>query len=244
MSWHRVAVFVAHPAHLLTVAGLIQRYQPHVLIWTEPTVDGKAAPAVVRAGLDLLGLTPRTVCLDVSESRSYRWAYEGAVGPFEGLRDRILDWLRDVQPDAVLGDAFELSNFQHDVGRALLDAALRVYRVQEPTVRNYEFPLSCRTAADLDQMRYQAFPQGPHETFCLSEQERRRKEEVLGWAASMSDFIATVAPLFPRIDEEPYRPVPWYRDYASPPPGLERHYDDYGRMLARRGALAQPILFE
>jgi hypothetical protein len=114
----------------------------------------------------------------------------------------------------------------------------------DPAVQNYEFPLSCRTEPGVDQVRYQVFPDGPHETLRLSDQERQRKEEVVRWAGTISDVVSALAPLYPRLDEESYRAVPWDRDYASPPPGLERHYDDYGRALTQRGVLESPILFD
>jgi hypothetical protein len=244
MSFPKAAIVVAHPVHLLTVAGLIQRYRPHVLIWTNSAIEGKAAPELVEKALAFLGLDGLATMLGIEESESYQWAYAGAIAPFARIRDDMLDWLRRVRPDMVFGDAFELSNFQHDVGRAALDAALREYRRQHASVENYEFPLSCRTEDDLSKLRYQVFPHGEHEVFRLNDAELKRKEQAIRWAWSLSNFIAQVAPQFPPIHEEPYRAVPWDRDYTVPPRGLKRHYDDDGRERVRRGALAQCILFE
>src|SRR5436190_23642627 len=125
MEGKRVAVVVSHPAHLLTVLGMLLRCRPAILILNR-TVAGQ--DEMVRLALRDIDLEEGTTTLGTSEPESYACALAGDHGFHLALGRRIRDWLFRVRPEVVLGDAFEAYSFQHDVGRALLDDAVRRYR--------------------------------------------------------------------------------------------------------------------
>jgi hypothetical protein len=238
--WSDVALVVAHPAHAIMVAGMVQRYKPNILVLGKST----AQESIVRHGLSLLGMQEKATFLEFSDSESYARALTGDFDYHIALGKQISDWLLRISPRVVLGDAFELSNFQHDLGRALLDNALRSYRTKSGDVQNYEFPICSRSEEGTSKLCFQRFPFGEHETFCLTAPEITIKRTLGQWASQHDDFIATVCPMIPDIQKEPYRPVPWDRDYTMPPSGLKKHYDDRGREEVSAGRYAQPILFD
>src|SRR5437660_134019 len=94
-----VAMVFAHPAHEILVAGLMQRHRPHLLFLTRSDSGGDGGrEALARAGLERLGLTAQATFLGVSEVESYARALEGDAAYYLRLRDRLLDWLREVRP--------------------------------------------------------------------------------------------------------------------------------------------------
>jgi hypothetical protein len=244
MSGERVAMVFAHPGHEIVVAGLMQRHRPHILFLTAADSGGSAGRAeLARQGLDLLGLPGRATFLNVSEVQSYAWALNGTAGRYREIGDQILGWLQEVRPAAVFGDAFELYNFHHDLGRALLDGALRRYGERFGLPRNYECPLVCRTDPNLMCLRFQEFAGGPFEVFRLSEPELSGKRALVDWVRQRHPEAARVAGLFPPLNQEVYRAVPPDRDYSVAPAGLRRHYDDWGRLQVLLGKHRQPLLF-
>ena len=102
MDASRVAMVFAHPGHEVLVAGMMQRYRPHLLFLTQADSGGhQEREEWARQGLDVLGLADRATYLGMVEPHSYHWALTGNVSPYLKLRDRILDWLRAVRPTAV-----------------------------------------------------------------------------------------------------------------------------------------------
>lgn len=243
----RTAFVVAHPAHLLTVCGMLIRWRPHVLILNR-TSQGPGAGQVelVQRGLQMLGVGDRTTCLDIDEPESYRCALAGDYGFHTRPIPKMVDWLVRVQPDRVLGDAFEMSNFQHDIGCVQLHAALGLYeQAQATNVPHYEFPLSCRESYAGAPLKFGVFVGTPGETFELSAEEIALKRQLVEWAAIHDPFIADVAPKFEtHAGIERLRRVPNDRDYARPVPGLALHYDQRGRQEVANGRYSTAISFE
>lgn len=231
----RVAVIVAHPAHLLTITGLLLRWRPQVLALYR---EGAGHGPVVRATLDALELGDRYTNFAVSEPQSFGCALAGDFGFHAALGARVADWVRAVRPDAVLGDAYEASNFHHDVGRVLIDAAVR-----GTGVANFEFPLSCRGAEPGEPLRYGTFPFGPFRALQLTAEEAHLKRRLVDTVCRASAFVANVAPQFASPDAECYRPVPDDRDYTAPPPGLALYYDERGREVVSAGLHARAVTF-
>jgi len=242
MDVNRCAMVFAHPGHELAVAGLLQRYQPHLLFLTRADSAGDVErEPLALYGLGELGLTERTKFLSISEIDIYRWLLEGELGPFIELRRKLVAWLEDIRPDSLFGDAFELSNVVHDIGRALLDSAWREYR-KRVACENFELPLVCRTEPGLWNLRFQEFPSGDFEIFHLTEGETRLKKSLADWAGTQRTEAAMVKGFF-LIEREVYRRVPSDRDYTKPPEGLRLHYDEWNDLQVQRGKHAQPILF-
>jgi hypothetical protein len=238
----RCAMVFAHPAHELLVAGLLQRRRPHLLFLTRGDSAGDTEREMLaQHGLQQVGLAERTTFLSVSESDLYRWLLAGDVTPFLELRRRIVEWLDAVRPRQLFGDAFELVNVVHDVGRALLDSAWRECRLGFPC-DNFELPLVCRTEPELWTLRFQEFPDGLFETVRLTDPEIKVKQALADWLGMRRVEAAMAGELFP-LDREVFRPVPPDRDYTIPPPGLRFHYDEWGRIQVQRGKYAQAISF-
>lgn len=245
IEFSSVAIVVSHPAHLLTVAGLIQRCRPKILACSgSDSSDAGKQAKIMQAGLEQIGCLAPPSFFDIDDHEAYKWVHAGDWVPFFQIRERILQWIREASPDVVLGDAFECSNYMHDVIRALLDSALREYRNDHPTVRNFEFPLACRTVEEPSRLRFQFFPSGVVEEFALTEAEVARKQALALWALPQSEFIREIAPQFPPINIEPLRAIPWNRDYSKVPEGVEKHYDRRGLELVEKGLYSSPILFE
>jgi hypothetical protein len=245
METKRVAFVVSHAAHLLTVVGMALRWRPYVLLLTSSATGvGARQGDLIRTGLAKIGLRDRAHGLAIDEAQSYREALAGNFAFHMSATSRILDWIKEVRPEAVFGDAFELTNYQHDVGRLLLDAAIKRSRQEGLDVTNYEFPLCFRPAQDRARLQFGVFPSGHYEQFRLSREEIASKVQIVDWATRLDKFIAYAAPLFPGPEIERYRKVPSDRDYSVPPPNLARHYDDRGREEVAAGRYTQAISFE
>src|SRR3954469_9870889 len=129
MNGKRVAVIVSHPAHLLTIAGMLLRWQPDALILFRSVAGGGVGQeAAIRPALASLGLADRTTSFAVSETESFDHALAGDFAYPAVLSERVFAWLRTVQPDVVLGDAYETYNFHHDAARLMIDGAVRRLR--------------------------------------------------------------------------------------------------------------------
>lgn len=232
----------AHPGHELAVAGLLQRNRPHLLFITRADSAGDVErESLTFQGLEQLGLVDRATFLGVAEADIYRWLLERELGPFLELRGKLLAWLETVRPVTLFGDAFELSNVVHDIGRALLDSAWREYRKRDEC-ENFELPLVFRTEPEVWNLRFQQFNHGEFETFQLTEEEVRLKKSLADWAGTQRTEAAMVKSFF-QIEREVYCKVPPDRDYTEPPQGLRFHYDEWGLMQVQRGKYAEAILF-
>jgi hypothetical protein len=239
----RCAMVFAHPAHELAVLGLIQRLRPPLLFLTRADSAGEQErEEFAREGLRQLGLAETTTFLGIAEAEVFRWLIEGDVRPVLALRARVLDWLDRTKPDAVFGDAFELTNVVHDLGRAVLDSALREWTRANPC-RNFELPLASRTAPEIWKFHIQEFPGDTPEVFLLDAEQQRAKQGIADRMAGKLREAAIGAQVFP-LEREVFREVPPDRDYAVPPPGLRLHYDDWGRLQVARGKYREAILFD
>lgn len=239
----RVAFVVSHPAHLLTVLGMVLRWRPRILMLIEaPTGPGAGQEDLVREGLELAGLDDHCDALRFDKDESYRRALAGDHGYHLEIGARIQEWIREVKPDAVLGDAYEASNFQHDIGRLLLDEALR-FNATLLSGGNFEFPLSSRRHGDRTELRFGQFQAGTWETFSLTPEEAAIKESVVEWARDLDPFVDQVANFFPDLKSESYRAVPQDRNYLNPPPGLDLYYDERGREEVDKGTYETAITF-
>jgi hypothetical protein len=224
---------------------MLLRWRPDVLLLTHAVAGpGVGQERRVRPVLEQLGLGDRVTSLGVSETDSYQRALAGDVGYHLALGRRVGDWLLGARPDAVLGDAFESYNFQHDVARLLIDHAVGECRRRGRVVENYEFPLACRPDRAGAGVLYATFPTGPFHTLRLTREELAVKARLAAEAARLDPVVAEVMPLFPALDREPYRAVPDARDYSRPPAGLARHYDELALREVAAGRHARPIRFD
>ena len=204
----RISVVVAHAAHLLSILGMVTRWRPEVLILTQSdTTLGKQQANVIQAGLHMVGLADRVTYLGIDEVTSYRQALAGNFSFHIEALPRITAWLERVEPEAVFGDAFELTNYQHDVGRLLLDAAVTKHRARGLRLRSYEIPLSVQPSLPCGPLQFGSFLSGPFERFRLTAAEAGLKQRVVDWASTVDSFVGKVAPLFPGLDVEIYREV-------------------------------------
>jgi hypothetical protein len=161
------------------------------------------------------------------------------------LGEQIYEWLAQNNPDVIIGDAFELANFQHDLTRFLIDRAIQKYQsLHGRSIENYEIPICCRVEEGIGNLRFQTFPYGDYGVFLLTEQEVSLKQKVADWASGQDEFISKVCKLIQNSREEPYRAVPADRNYATPPQGLKKHYDDRGEEEVNAGRYTVPISFE
>lgn len=232
----------AHPGHELLAVGLMQRYRPHLLFLTRADSAGDTErEALAMEGLEKLGLAEQATFLHLHEHDLYRWLFEIDAKAIQGLRNEVLSWLERVGPTHLFGDAYEVSNVTHDLGRAVLDSAYRAYSRNKPC-ENYELPLVCRTEPELWKLRFQEFPFGPFETITLTPEELATKQSVADWITTRRVEAELARHLF-KLETEVYRAVPTDRDYSRPPEGLQLHYDDWGRMQVMRGKYERPISF-
>jgi hypothetical protein len=240
-----LAIVTSHAAHLLTVTGLVLRFRPQVLLLTQTSVGPAAAQVeLVETLLNRVGLGGHVTTADIDEPESYRRALAGDFSYHLRMMPQIVDWLQKVRPAAVLGDAYEMSNYQHDVGRLMLDCAIKRYNRSGHAAENYEFPLSSRLDRDDAPLTFGRFLTGPSEEFRLLPPEIATKRQVVELAARHDAFVSNVAPLFPGVDVEYYRSVPLDRNYHRPAAGLARHYDLRGREEVAAGRYAAAICFE
>lgn len=236
-----LAIVVAHPAHLLAVAGVLLRWRPRALVVFRAVAGGGLGQErVVRSALDALGVADLVTELGVSETESFARALAGDVSFHRALGKRVTDWLKQQRPRTVLADAYEAYNFHHDLARLFVDVAVR----ELPGTANCEFPLSFRPDVPHAPVRYGSFLAEPGRAVCLSDAEVRAKELVLSAAARTDPFVANVIPMFADRATERYRTVPAARDYTAPPPGYARFYDERGLELQAAGRVPRAVTFE
>ncbi len=241
----RLAVVVSHPAHLLTILGILLRWRPHILMLDEAlTGPGAGQTSRIQMGLNMVGLSDRASSFEIDEDESYRRALQQDHAYHIALSDRILAWLGEVNPTHVLGDAFEASNFQHDIGRLMLDDAIDRFRDAGHAVENLEFPLSSALDEPEAPLVYGRFLTGEWCDYRLDEAQIRMKRQAVQWARGQDAFVDHVADEFPSLEIESYRPVPATRDYLSPPGGLALHYDVRGREEVAAGKYETAISFD
>src|SRR5262245_31041286 len=243
MEDKRVAIVVSHPSHLLTVAGMLLRWRPHILMVYRAVGGGVDQENVIRSELRPLRLEERMTSFSVNESESFNRALAGDFDFHATIGERIFDWLLEVRPQTVFGDAYETYNFHHDVTRLLLDGALSRYQSLGCEVENCEFPLSCRVDRPDAAVQYGVFPFGAFQELHLDARESVLKRRLIAGAAEVDPFVAGVAPLFPDLRVETYRAVPPDRDYTLPLPGLSLYYDERGREVVSAGLYRQAITF-
>ena len=242
MDSKRTAMVFAHPGHELAVAGMLQRHRPHLLFLTQADSAGdREREKLALHGLQELGLADRATFLSISEIDIHGWLLDSRLAPFLAMRDQVLQWLEQVRPAALFGDAFELWNVVHDIGRALLDSAWRQYS-NNAVCDNFELPLVCRTEPGLSNLRFQQFPHGDFDVFHLTKAEAQLKRSLADWAATRWPEAAETKSFF-SIEREVFRRVAPDRDYSISPEGLCLHYDEWGRLKVRQGRRAKPILF-
>ena len=196
----RVAFIVSHPAHLLTVVGMLLQWRPHILMLDEaPTGPGAGQTQRIQQGLAMVGLAGNATSLAIDEDESYRRAVSGDHAFHLKIADRIEAWLREVKPDAVFGNAYETSNFQHDIGRLMMDEAICRIRKDGLEIENYEFPLSSRGKASGAELSYGIFQEGESSSYELTEEQIAIKQQVVTWARSQASFVDHVAEEFPSL---------------------------------------------
>lgn len=242
----RYAVVVAHPAHLLTIAGAVLRHEPETLFLTS-TSDGAGVgqTELIGQALDRIGLSDKVQSLEMDETESYRHALAQNFQFHLEFIEPIVDWLEQVQPDSLLGDAFEASNYQHDIGCCLLAAAMSEYTLRTGrSIQRYEFPLSCQFLGEDASVQYGRFVTEDVEKCVLSDSEMQMKIELVLWASSRNDFVNQVSTLFPSDPIERFRSVDPDRNYSVPPPGLALHYDRRGIEEVAAGRHQNAINFQ
>jgi hypothetical protein len=153
-----------------------------------------------------------------------------------------------VRPTLVFGDAFEFYNVNHDLGHVLFQSALQEYRAatgDSPT--HHEIPLGCYANSALAAQPLHMFDfLTPRLAYCeLTPAEAAKKEELMRAIGARSSYVATIARAAPqeRFRKEPYRPLPWPRDYTRRFSVPWPTYDEHGRRRAQSGKYEQAILF-
>ena len=241
----RLGLVVAHPAHILTVFGMVLRYRPKILLLTHAYAgNGFGQANLIQRCFELCGIEDCTTDLEMDEAESYRRAIAYDFGYHENIIASIRDWLDITRPNSVLGDAFELSNYQHDVGRLLLDHALASFPSSGPPIANYEFPLSVQADGDGQELQYGRFLSGEFEEFTLTEEEFHLKQRAVQLASQLDSFVGQVASVFPSLGKECFRPVSPNRDYSVVPTNTARYYDGRGVQEIATGKYKTLITFE
>ena len=240
-----IAFVFAHPAaHELLVTGLIQSSRSHLLFLTQADSASPQSSQIARETLEKLELCESMTFLEMSEIESYSRAFAADFGFYADYRNRILDWLFQVQPDVVIGDAQECYNFHHDLTRVLLDDAHREYSRKRPSVQNYEFANVCRTSDDLNTFLIQQFPSNRvalvHD---LDEEQVEQKKLLLQLVGERKQKIFNES-VYYDFDREVYREVPIHRDYSIPPTEFKIHFEEWGQEQVRRGKYVQALLYD
>lgn len=244
MNGQKVAFVFAHPAaHELLVAGLMQRSHADVLFVTQADSGSPGSSDIARECLEELEVCRSLEFLEMSEVESYSRAFRGDLGYYTEYRHRILDWLLRVQPDVIYGDAFELTNFHHDLTRMLLDDAIREYQRHHSNVENYEIAIASRTSDKMSSFLTQEFTSGSSEVYQPTPEEVRGKEMMLKIIGKKKPAVL-LGPQFYDLNREVYRGVPNDRDYTFSPPEFKRHYDEWGLQMVKRGKYEQAVLFD
>ncbi len=241
----RCAMVVAHPAHLLTVLGMVVRFRPAILILTRAFAgNGAGQFELVESCLKLAGIDDLLTELQVDEQESYRRSLAHEFDFHASILPRVVDWLDHHQPDVVFGDAFELSNYQHDIGRFLLDKAIQIIEANGRSIANFEIPLSVQADEPGADLQFGRFLSEPFESFHLAPDELAIKQRVVETAMNRDSFVANMASHFPGLEIETFRRVPLDRDYLSVPNGTGRYYDQLGQQMVAEGAYQQAITFD
>lgn len=240
-----VAFVVCHPAHLLTVAGMVVRLKPRILTLTKTdTGAGQGQGQLIRSVLAMMGLGDLLTSLDMDEDDSYRQLLAKDHTSFLAWPSKIKRWLQETSPSVVLGDAYEASNVQHDIGSLMLDTALRECRSEGLEIERGEIPLLNRPAGDEDMsLHFGSFSSGLRETFALDDRELAVKKQAVDLSTRFDPQVELLSPVFPSPDQEEYRFVGLERDYTVPPEGLSLFYDLYGSMQVEMGKYGEAILF-
>ncbi len=241
----RLAVVVSHPAHLLTIVGILLRWRPHILILDETSRGpGAGQTELIREGLKLLGLDGKATFTGIDEDESYQLAIAQNFSSHLKISDLVYDWLEETKPTHVIGDAYEASNFQHDLGRLMLDDAVHRFRKSVAPLENLEFPLFAQREEGDSPGVYGTFLSGDFLEYQLTEAEASTKRRIVEQARHADGFVNRVAEEFPDLGREPYRIVPESRDYQKPPEGLSLYYDGRGREFVASGKYKTAISFE
>jgi hypothetical protein len=240
----KVAFIVAHPAHLLTVLGLLLEFKPQILLLTHAFAGaGRGQADLIRSGFKMAEMEGHVTDLEIDEAESYRSAIAGNFSFHEAMLTKIVDWLEEHETDVVYGDAYEVSNYQHDVGRLLLDQAIKIIKGKGRSIKNYEFPLSACAQHPDAALQFGRFIEGKHQDYVLNPQQSSVKRKVVEMAINQDHFISRVAPQFPGMGVEQYRLVPEDRNYLIPPSGLSLYYDKLGQERVAAGHYSQAITF-
>jgi hypothetical protein len=239
----------AHPGHELTVAGMLLRYQPHLLFLTRADAgQDQGREQLARYGLDQMGLAGKATFLRIAEAEVFRALINGDWAFFQTLRNHILEWLVNVRPALVFGDAFEFYNVNHDLCRVLLDSAVQEYRASTgDTPANHEILLACYANSALAAQPMHMFDfLAPKLAYCeLTQAEVARKQELIRVLGSRNSYIGAIAHAVPqeRFRQEPYRPLPRPRDYTQRFSVPWPTYEEHGRQRTQSGKYEQAILF-
>ncbi|MAS96975.1 MAG: hypothetical protein CMO55_27605 [Verrucomicrobiales bacterium] len=246
MSVHssRKGFVVGHPAHLLTVLGMLIRWRPHILVLTKIDAGAGAVQTdLIREIGSTLHLDDKITFCGFDEEESYQNALSGNFSHHLEWAGKIEGWLKEVRPDQVYGDAFEVYNFHHDLGRLMLDAAVRRRVKDGCQIENFEFPLSSQGVGSDEPVKYGEFTDGSGTPFVLTDEEAKRKSKIGDLARERDPFVKEVAPAFVDISREWYRAIPSDRDYTVPPRGLRLFYDERGAKQVAAGKYTEVITF-
>lgn len=243
--WHRVAMVFAHPAaHELLMAGLIYRHRANILFVTRGDSGSPGSDQLADRGLSSHPRVGSLNFLGMSEKESYQHAFAGNIDFYRRQRDQIVAWLEKIQPDALLGDSLELSNFHHDVTRVLIDSAVAIYRAKGYSIDNYEIAIACRIQDGFTNFLTQEFPDGSGtQIYRPNEDEREFKRQLTDCYIKSSLAVREVVRFFVS-DREVYRKVPSNRNYLIAPPLLKRHYEEWGLVQVIAGKYERALYFE
>jgi len=241
----KLAVVVSHPAHLLTCIGILLRWDPRILI-IHAASEGPGARQLERMQdcLAQAGLNQQITSLKIDESVSFWQTIEHKFDAHLEISHHLFEWMTSVSPTHVIGDAYEASNFHHDLTRLMLDDAVKRYRSTDRELENLEFPLFAQLDQPGHPVVYGTFFNDDCLSYDLTDPEIEIKRNIVEQARGDDEFIDLMARHFPSMSKEPYRSVSPSRDYRMPPEGLTLYYDQLGQEVVKSGKYKTAINFQ
>lgn len=239
-EFRRPALIAAHPGHEVSVYGWLTYARPRVHILTDGSgLSGVSRLPSSQALLRDVEAMPGEV-FGVGPDRTFYQAIAARNDEFFlGIVDRLAGALVNDRCDVVAGDAAEGYDPNHDLCRAMIDAAVSIAGHHlAGRIANYRFGFG----------EWLLPGNTPHDATCLhvelGDALFRRKlqsaRDYPGLGAEVSRAMATVGEEFFRV--ECFRPVAW----AGPDGSLasKPYYELIGEQRMAEGAVASVIRYE
>ncbi len=140
----RAALVIAHPGHELCVHGWLGRARPDVFILTDGS--GRQGTPRLPSTLKILSATgarPGSLFGRLVDQSIYQALLRRDAGFFTELASELAEALVRGRYSYVVGDALEGYNPTHDICRVVLDTAVELASLKDPSRRiaNFDFPI-------------------------------------------------------------------------------------------------------